>query len=110
MDPGPKPDAGDVTALWSRGVPLRRLRARRRRFASLCFLFAGIAFGTSLYVLRTRFVKVVGPAYWPTFIGLVALMVALFVLGASAEGEVSRIDEQLEALETQMGIALRRRS
>ena len=106
---GPAPVRSDARAIWRRGVPLRRLRGRRRRFASACFLFAGLAFGTSLYLLRTRFLKVSGPTELPIFVGLVALMVALFVLGASAEGEVSRIDEQLQELEEQMGIALRRR-
>ena len=106
---GPVEPVANVRALWQRGVPLRRLRSRRRRFASACFLFAGLAFGTSLYLLRTRFLKVSGPTELPIFVGLVALMVALFVLGASAEGEVSRIDEQLQELEEQMGIALRRR-
>ena len=109
MDPAPTPDARDVKAIWKRGVPLRRLRSRRRRFASACFLLAGIAFGTSLYLLRTRFLKVVGPAHLPALIGLIALMTALFVLGASAEGEVTRIDEQLLELEEQIGNALKRR-
>lgn len=100
----------EVRALRQRGWPLRKLRARRRRFASACFLFAGAAFGTCLYLLRTRFEKTLDAAHLPLFLGLVALLCALFLLGTSAEAEVSRLEAQLDELEEEVARALTRRN
>jgi hypothetical protein len=71
---------------------IRNRRARRRQ-ASLCFLFAGIGFGTAIYLLRARF-----STLGPEFLVLVGIMVALFWLGTRAESEVSQIDDRLREI------------
>ncbi len=72
---------------------LVRSRRVRRRQGSICFLFAGIGFGTALYMLRAHF-STLGPA----FLALVALMAALFWLGTRAEADVTQIDDRLREI------------
>src|SRR4051812_48926519 len=81
-------------------APLVALRRRRRRFSSLCFFFAGIAFGTALYLVRAHFDALSDPRRRAVLFSLVGLLVALFWLGARAETEVSELDERLRELRT----------
>jgi hypothetical protein len=67
--------------------------------SSGCFFAAGVAFGTTLYLLRARFATLSAPSQRAALAGLVAVMVAIFWIGARAESEVGRIDEELRALE-----------
>ena len=78
---------------------LEQLRRRRRRLSSACFLFAGIGFGTALYLLRARFSTLTQPGRGVPFLALVALMVGLFWLGARAEAEVGDLDDRLRDLD-----------
>jgi hypothetical protein len=87
--------------VWQWTSPLRALRKRRRRFASASFLAAGVAFGTAVYLVVAHAERTFQPARFPFFAGLVALMVALVWLGASAENEVQRIDEEIAEIEAE---------
>ena len=80
---------------------MRALRKRRRRFASACFLAAGVAFGTCVYLVVAHVERTFSPSRFPFFAGLVALMVSLVWLGASAETEVQRIDEEIAEIEAE---------
>jgi hypothetical protein len=80
---------------------LEQLRKRRRRLSSTCFFTAGIGFGTAIYLLRARFPSLAQPTHGGLFLVLVALMVALFYMGARAEAEVGELDEQLRDLDEQ---------
>lgn len=90
-----------AAGVWGWIAPLRKLRRRRRRFASLCFLAAGIAFGSGIYLVITRAERAFDPAHLPIFAGLVLLLVALFWLGTSAEAEIAKIDEEIADLEAE---------
>ena len=98
MPPARVPAAAGV---WSWTDPLRKLKRRRRRFASFCFLGAGIALGSAVYLLLTRADRTFDPLHLPLFLGLVALMIALYWLGANAEAEVTKIDEEIAELEAE---------
>jgi hypothetical protein len=89
-----RPSASPAGAGKADEVPqLVRNRRVRRRQASLCFLFAGIGFGTAIYFLRARFATL-----GPEFLLLVGIMVALFWLGARAESDVTQIDDRLREI------------
>ena len=95
------PPTDRASGVWRWTTPLRRLRRRRRRFASLCFLGAGIAVGSAFYLVVTRVHQTFDPHHFPIFAGLVLLIVLLFWLGASAEGEVARIEAEIAELEAE---------
>jgi hypothetical protein len=82
----------------ARRAELMRLRRSRRRVSSGCFFVAGVAFGTTLYLLRARFATLGAPSQRAALVGLIGVMVAIFWIGARAESEVGRIDEELRAL------------
>jgi hypothetical protein len=82
----------------ARALELGRKRRARRRAASLCFLAAGVGFGTALYVLRARFHQIGGGKRPLAFAALIALMAALFWFGSRLESEVGEIDEELRQL------------
>ena len=90
-----------ASALWNWTIPLRRLKQQRRRFASSCFLAAGIAFGTTLYLLATRVDRLADPRFLTLLFVLVGLLVALFFLGVSAESDVEKIDAEIAELEAE---------
>jgi hypothetical protein len=96
--------------VWGWIAPLRALRRRRRRFASLCFLGAGVAFGTSVYLVLTRVERAFDAAHFPILAGLVVLMVMLFHLGASAEAEVAKLEQEIAELEAEAVRLLGQRS
>ena len=87
-------------------LALRGERRRRRRFSSLCFFVAGLAFGSAFYLLRAH-IALIGARPAP-FLALVALMVVVFWMGARAETEIVALDEQLRALDA-AALAARRR-
>lgn len=97
-----------MTPAPARSQLVRQRRSRRRR-SSLCFFVAGIGFGTAIYLLRARFETLGPPTQRVLFIGLVALMVAIFWLGARAEAEVGQLDEQLRDLDERTAADRRRR-
>ncbi len=99
-----------AAGVWGWIAPLRRLRRRRRRFASACFLAAGIAFGSLVYLVLTRVDRVFDATHFPIFAGLVILMVGLFYLGASAESEIARIEQEIADLEAEATRLLAHRS
>jgi hypothetical protein len=105
----PSRQGQEIEALRRRGVPIRRLRARRQRFSRICFTLAGGAFGTAIYLVRTRLPLLLEPAHLPLALGLVAVMAALFVLGSSAESEIGRLDEDLADLDAEIVRLLKRR-
>jgi hypothetical protein len=88
-----------AAGIWGWIEPLRAQRRKRRRFASSCFLAAGVAFGSLIYLVLTRADRTFDPAHLPVFLALVGLMVATFCLGASAEGEIARLEEEIAELE-----------
>jgi hypothetical protein len=105
------PPPGDATlALRGQRRDTERVRARRRRFGSLCFLAAGGAFGSALYLLRTRAERMLDGAHLPILVGLVATMAALFLLGVSAEQEVARLEDELAAIDEEIVRLLNRRN
>lgn len=75
------------------------LRGRQRRLSSASFFVAGIGFGTLLYLLRARFRLVREEGRWLAAGAIVVVTVAAFYLGARADAEVGRLDEQIRALE-----------
>jgi hypothetical protein len=93
------PAEAAIDRVRARRAELERLRRSRRRFSSGCFFIAGIAFGTALYLLRARFATLSAPSQRAALAGLVAVMAGIFWIGARAESEVGRIDEELRALE-----------
>jgi hypothetical protein len=51
--------------------------------------------------LLTRVERTFDNAHLPLFVALVLILVAMFVLGASAESEVQRIDAEIAELEAE---------
>ena len=100
--------APELERLREKMTVLKRVRQRQRRLASGSFFVAGVGFGTALYLLRARFATLDAPSQRVAFVSLVALMVAVFWLGARAELEVGRSDEQLRDLEEAVQALLRR--
>lgn len=98
-DQGVPPNRSTAAGVWAWVAPLRALRQKRRRFASAAFLAAGIAFGTLLYLVISHPERTFANAHLPVFLCLVALMAALFWLGANAEVEVSKLEREIAALE-----------
>ena len=88
-----------LQAEWRR---LRRLEKRRRRIAMAVYLAAGGAFGTCIYLARTRLHEFVGARTWPFFVGLVALSVGLFVLATRYESDARKVAEQAREVEERM--------
>ena len=80
---------------------LSRRRKRRRRASSLSFFAAGVGFGTCVYLLRAHFQRLAEPGRLAPFLGLVAIVAALFWLGARADAEVDQLDEELRKLDEQ---------
>jgi hypothetical protein len=78
---------------------LRRERSRRRRLSSGCFLVAGVGFGTAFHLLRSRFAQLAAPGQAASFVALLLLTIGAFWVGARAEAEIGRLDEQLRELE-----------
>jgi len=99
-----------AAGVWGWIAPLRQRKRKRRRFASACFLAAGIAFGTSIYLVITRAERAFDAAHFPIFAALIVLMVALFSLGAGAEAEVARIEQEIAELEAEAVRLLGQRS
>ena len=89
---------------------LEQLRRKRRRLSSACFFAAGLGFGTAVYLLRARFSSLAQPEMMVPFLGLVALMVMVFWLGARAETEVGDLDEQIRDLDERAAAERRRRT
>ena len=81
---------------------LRRLERRRRRIAMTVYLTTGAAFGTCIYLARTRLHSFVGARTWPFFIGLVVLSVILFVLATRYEGDARKVAEQAREVEARI--------
>jgi hypothetical protein len=71
------------------------LRRRRRRLSSASFFVAGIGFGTLLYLLRAHFTLLREDGRWAGAAALLAVTIAAFYLGARADADVRRIDEEL---------------
>ena len=78
---------------------LRALRLRRRRLAAACFFVAGVGFGTMLYLLRAHAQMLRAAGKQALALGILALTVLAFWLGARAESEVGQIDEQIRERE-----------
>ena len=74
---------------------LTALKKRRRRLSNASFFVAGIGFGTMIYLLRARFELV--RAARAGALALLAVTVAAFWLGARADAEVRKIDEEIAA-------------
>jgi hypothetical protein len=91
------PRTADATRLAGAAELTRRRRARRR-LSSICFLVAGVGFGTALYLLRARFYTLASPGKRAAFFALVAFMAIFFWLGSRAESEVTRLDDELRDL------------
>jgi hypothetical protein len=75
------------------------LRRKRRRLSSASFFVAGIGFGTLIYLVRARFRLLRDEGRWAAAAAIVAVTVAAFWLGARADAEVRRLDEQIRELE-----------
>jgi hypothetical protein len=71
------------------------LKKRRRRLSSASFFVAGIGFGTLLYLLRAHFSLLSDEGRWAGAAALLAVTIGAFYLGARADAEVRRIDEEL---------------
>ncbi len=69
------------------------LKRRRRRLSNASFFVAGIGFGTMIYLLRARF-ELVRTAR-AAAAALLAITVAAFYLGARADAEVRKLDEEI---------------
>ena len=80
----------------------RRLARRRHRVAALVYLAVGAAFGTCVYLARTRLSVFVRSHTWPLFVGLVALAVGLYVLATRYEADARREDEQASEIEERL--------
>jgi hypothetical protein len=78
---------------------LMALRRKRRRLSSASFFVAGIGFGTLIYLVRARMHLVRDDGRWLGAAAIVAVTVAAFWLGARADAEVRRLDEQLRDLD-----------
>ena len=81
---------------------LRRSARRRRRIAMIVYAFAGGAFGTCIYLARTRLHAFVGAHTWPFFLGLVAFSALLFVLATRYEADARKEAERARELEDQL--------
>jgi hypothetical protein len=79
----------------------RRVRRGRRR-AALTFLLAGAAFGTCLYLARTRFSVFVRGRRLALFLLVVGLSVALFVLATRFEADAGREEAAARELEERL--------
>jgi hypothetical protein len=76
------------------------LRRKRRRLSSASFFVAGIGFGTLVYLMRVRFHLVRDDGRYLAAGALLAVTIAAFYLGARADAEVSKLDEQIRELES----------
>ena len=72
------------------------LQRRRRRLSSASFFVAGIGFGTLLYLLRAHFTLLSDEGRWAGAAALLGVTVGAFYLGARADAEVRRIEEDLQ--------------
>ena len=86
----------------------RRVARRRHRAAALVYLAVGAAFGTCVYLARTRLTQFVRSHTWPIFLALVALAVGLFVLATRYEADARKEDEGAREVEARLE-RLRRR-
>ena len=69
------------------------LKKRRRRLSNASFFVAGIGFGTMIYLLRARFELI--RAARAGALALLAVTVAAFYLGARADAEARKLDEEI---------------
>jgi hypothetical protein len=76
------------------------LRRKRRRLSSASFFVAGVGFGTIVYLMRARFHLLRDEGRYLTAAALLAVTVAAFFLGARADAEVSKLDDQIRELES----------
>jgi hypothetical protein len=74
---------------------LMALKRRRRRLANASFFVAGIGFGTLLYFLRARFTLLGEEGRWAGLAELLVGTLGAFYLGARADAEAHRIDDEL---------------
>jgi hypothetical protein len=74
---------------------LTALRRRRRRLSNASFFVAGIGFGTLLYLLRAHFQLLSEEGRWAGAAALLAVTIGAFYLGARADAEVRRLDQEL---------------
>jgi len=81
---------------------VRRAGRRRHRAAALVYLTTGGAFGTCLYLARTRLAAFVHSHTWPLFALLVGLAVGLFVLATRYEADANRADGEARELEERL--------
>src|SRR5262249_45867012 len=81
---------------------LRRLERRRRRIAMAVYLAAGGAFGTCIYLARTRLHAFVGAHTWPVFLGLVLLSALLFMLATRYEADARKEAERAREVEERL--------
>jgi hypothetical protein len=78
---------------------LTALRRKRRRLSNASFFVAGIGFGTILYLLRARFQLVRDEGRFAAAGALLAVTLAAFWLGARADAEARRLDEEIRKLD-----------
>ena len=67
----------------------------RKKSHCASFFVAGIGFGTLLYLLRAHFRLLSEEGRWAGAAALLAVTIGAFYLGARADAEVRRLDEQL---------------
>jgi hypothetical protein len=72
------------------------------------YALAGFAFGTCLYLARTRLSDFVKGRRWPFFLAACALAGGLFFLATRFEADARRAAEEVEDLEARLD-RLRRR-
>jgi len=84
-------------------------RRKRRRLSSASFFVAGVGFGTLIYLLRSRFRLLREEGRWAAAAALVAITVAAFWLGARADADVRRLEDEIRQLESQIKDLPRRR-
>ena len=98
----------ELERLRGRIAALKVDRRAQRRLSSACFFVAGIGFGTALYLLRARFATLGPPSQRLAFVGLLAVLIGAFWLGARAEAEVGRLEEELREVEATAASLVRR--
>jgi len=81
---------------------LRRLERRRRRIAMTVYLATGAAFGTCIYLARTRLSAFVGAHTWPFFLVLIAAAALLFVLATRFEADARKVGESAREIEAKI--------
>ncbi len=76
-------------------LSLRRRQGRwRHRIAALTYVAAGGAFGTCLYLARTRLHLFVRGHKWPFFVLFILMSVALFLMATRYEADARQKDSE----------------